>query len=265
MRTELRHKVVCITGAAGGIGRAIAEAFAKEGARLALIDVNAEGLEELAAALRAEGTVTVNTAVADLRTEQGVQEGILAALAAYEDAINILVPNVGALIAGPFETLESRQLQEAFAINFFTHVYACRVAVPLMKRRGGGCIIFTGSDQALQPDAGLGPYAQAKAATHCFAKMLARELASDGIRVNVVAPGMTRTPLVEVLMEQRAREFGTDFKSAERMELAQRGVPLARLGEPWEVAEAVLYLATASFCTGTILNISGGNVRAIMC
>ena len=94
--------------------------------------------------------------------------------------------------------------------------------MPLLKERGGGCIVFTGSDQALQPDAGLGPYAQAKAATHCFAKMLAREL-------------------------------------------AQRGVPLARLGEPEEIAEAVLYLATASFCTGTILNISGGNVRAVLC
>jgi len=95
--------------------------------------------------------------------------------------------------------------------------------------------------------------------------MLARELASNGIRVNVVVPGMTRTPLVEVLMEQRAREFGTDLRSAVQMELSQRGVPLARLDEPWEVAEAVLYLAKASFCTGTILNISGGNVRAVMC
>jgi len=264
MRTDLRHKVACITGAAGGIGRAIAEAFAHEEARLALIDLNAAGLEELAAALRLTGTV-VNTAVADLRTEQGVREGMLASLAAYEGAIDILVPNVGALIAGPFETLSGEQWQEAFAINCFTHVYACQVAVPLMKQRGGGCIVFTGSDQALQPDVGLGPYAQAKAATHCFAKMLARELASDGIRVNVVAPGMTRTPLVEVLMEQRAREFGADVSSAERMELAQRGVPLARLGEPEEVAEAVLYLATATFCTATILNISGGNVRAVMC
>ena len=148
---------------------------------------------ELAAALRPTG-VTVQTVVVDLRTAHGVRAGMQAALAPLGGVLDILVPNVGALIAGPFETLESGQLQEAFAINFFTHVYACRVAVPLMKERGGGCIVFTGSDQALQPDGGLGPYAQAKAATHCFAKMLARELAADGIRVNVVAPGMTRTP-----------------------------------------------------------------------
>ncbi len=263
MRVELRDKVVCITGAAGGIGRAIAEAFAREGARLALLDLNMATLEELAAVLRTTGAV-VHTAVADLRTEEGVRQGMLAALAPFEGVIDILVPNVGMLISGPFEEVSSERWQEAFAINFFTHVYACRVAVPLMKRQGGGCIVFTGSDQGLQPDVGLGPYAQAKAATHCFAKMLARELASDGIRVNVVAPGMTRTPLVEVLMEQRAREFGTDLRSAEQMELSRRGVPLARLGEPEEVAQAVLYLSTASFCTGTILNISGGSVRGVM-
>jgi NAD(P)-dependent dehydrogenase (short-subunit alcohol dehydrogenase family) len=264
MRTDLRHKVVCITGAAGGIGRAIAEAFAREGARLALIDVNSAKLEELAAALLQTGSA-VQAVEADLSTEQGVREGILAALAPYEEAIDILVPNVGALISGPFMEVSSEQLRQAFAINFFTHVYACRVAVPLMRQRGGGCIVFIGSDQALQPDAGLGPYAQAKAATHSLAKMLARELAPDGIRVNVVAPGMTRTPLVEVLMDQRAQQWGTDREGAERRELAERGVPLVRLGEPEETAQAVIFLATNRFCTGTILNISGGNVRAVMC
>jgi NAD(P)-dependent dehydrogenase (short-subunit alcohol dehydrogenase family) len=66
-------------------------------------------------------------------------------------------------------------------------------------------------------------------------------------------------------MEQRTREFGTDIKGAQQIELSQRGVPMVRLGEPWEEAEAVLYLSTASFCTATILNIGGGNVRAVMC
>ncbi len=88
---------------------------------------------------------------------------------------------------------------------------------------------------------------------------------TNACSVGVVAPGMTRTPPVEILMEQLAREFGTDTRSPEQRELSTRGAPLARLGEPEEVAEAVLYLATASFCTGTILSISGGNVRAVMC
>src|SRR5207244_1887999 len=116
MSTDLRDKVVCITGAAGGIGRAIAKAFAWEGADLALLDRNETGLEELAAALRMTG-VAIHTAAADLSTEQGVQEGMLAALAPYQGAIDILVPNVGALIAGPFQTLESEKWHNSFAIN----------------------------------------------------------------------------------------------------------------------------------------------------
>jgi len=186
-------------------------------------------------------------------------------LSAFGSRIDILVANVGFLIAQRFEELTAEQWQRGFALNFFTHVYACQAAIPLMKQHGGGSIIFTGSDQGLQPDAGLGPYAQAKAAVHSLVKMLARELPSDGILVSAVAPGMTRTPLVEQLMEGYAREFGTDSKTAEKLELQRRGVPLGRLGEPEEVAEAVLYLATAAYCNGTILNISGGNVRSVTC
>src|SRR5260370_5236030 len=113
-----------------------------------------------------------------------------------------------------------------------------------MKERGGGSIIFTGSDQGLQPDAGLGPYAQAKAAAHSLVKMLARELPSDGILVSAVAPRMTSPPLVETLMVGYAREFGTHTKTAEQLELQRRGVSLGRLGSPEQVAEALRYLAT---------------------
>jgi NAD(P)-dependent dehydrogenase (short-subunit alcohol dehydrogenase family) len=264
---ELPGKVVCITGAAGGIGSAIARAFAGAGAHLALLDINEEGLSHLANELRGMRIppVIVSTAVADLSTEQGVKSSIAEVLSAFGSRIDILVANVGFLIAQRFEELTAEQWHRGFALNFFTHVYACQAAIPLMKRHGGGSIIFTGSDQGLQPDTGLGPYAQAKAAVHSLAKMLARELPSDGILVSAVAPGMTRTPLVERLMEGYAQEFGTDSKTAEKLELQRRGVPLRRLGEPEEVAEAVLYLATAPFCNGTILNISGGNVRSVTC
>jgi len=264
---DLPGKVVCITGAAGGIGSAIARAFAGVGVNLALLDINEEGLSLLANELHEKRTppVIVSSVMADLSTEQGVKSGISEVLSSFGGRIDILVANVGFLIAQRFEELTAEQWQRGFALNFFTHVYACQAVIPLMKRHGGGTIIFTGSDQGLQPDAGLGPYAQAKAAVHSLVKMLARELPSDGILVSAVAPGMTRTPLVETLMEGYAREFGMDSKTAEMLELQRRGIPLGRLGEPEEVAEAVLYLATAPFCNGTILNISGGNVRAVMC
>jgi NAD(P)-dependent dehydrogenase (short-subunit alcohol dehydrogenase family) len=259
--------VVVITGAAGGIGSAIARTFADAGADLALIDINRLELSRLAEELRMRRTppITVSTAVADLSTEQGVKEGVRETLSPLDNRVDILVANVGFLIAGRFEELTTEQWKQGFDLNFFTHVYTCQAIVPLMKQHGGGSIIFTGSDQGLQPDAGLGPYAQAKAAVHSLAKLLSRELAASGIYVSAVAPGMTRTPLVEALMRGYANEFGTDPQTAEKIELQRRGVPLARLGEPEEVAEAVLYLATAPFCNGTILNISGGNVRAVMC
>lgn len=262
MHTKLYEKVVLITGAAGGFGRAIARAFAEQGAHLGLLDLNGQGLEELAGPLRNSG-VLVQTAIADLSHERGVREGIAAVLSPYDQRVDVLVANVGLLVADTCDRLTSEQWQRALNINLLSHVWATSAVVPLMKARGEGCIVFVGSDQGLQPDAGLAPYAVAKAATHSFMKVLARELPPYGIWTNAVAPGMSRTPLVETLMNQYALEFGTGRAEAERIELQRRGVPLARLGEPEEVARAVVFLASEPFANGAIVNFSGGNVRSV--
>jgi NAD(P)-dependent dehydrogenase (short-subunit alcohol dehydrogenase family) len=261
--SRLEGKIALITGAAGGIGSAVATLFAAEGAHLALLDNHAEHLAALAAALHSQ-QVKVQTGVADLSTEQGVKAGIEAVLAGYAGRVDVLIANVGQLIAGRFEQVTTAQWQDCLTINLLTHVWASQAVLPRMLAQGSGCITFTGSDQGQQPDGNLAPYALAKAATHCLVKILARELSPAGITVNAVAPGMTRTPLVEVLMQQLAEEFGTDQAEAERLELARRGVPLGRLGEPGEVARAILFLATEPFSTGTILNLSGGNVRSVV-
>jgi NAD(P)-dependent dehydrogenase (short-subunit alcohol dehydrogenase family) len=262
MHTRLYEKVALITGAAGGFGRAIAAAFAQQGTRLALLDINGHGLEELAASLRASGT-SVQATASDLSDERGVREGIAAVLEPYDQRVDVLVANVGLLIADACERLTTEQWQYALTINLLSHVWAVSAVLPLMKARGEGCIVFVGSDQGLQPDAGLAPYAVAKAATHSYMKILARELPPYGIWTNAIAPGMSRTPLVETLMDGYAREFGTDREEAERLELQRRGVPLARLGEPEEVARAVLFLANEPFSNGAIVNFSGGNVRSV--
>src|SRR5437588_8107309 len=161
---ELSGKVVCITGAAGGIGSAIARAFAAVGANLALLDINEEGLSRLANELR--GTrmppVIVSTVKADLSTEQGVKSSIAEVLSAFGSRIDILVANVGFLIAQRFEELTTEQWQRGFALNFFTHVYACQAVIPLMKQHGGGSIVFTGLDQGLQPAGGLVPHGRGR-------------------------------------------------------------------------------------------------------
>lgn len=261
--STLDGKVTLITGAAGGIGSAVARAFAAEGARLALLDGNATGLEHLARTLRSQGAV-VQTRAADLSREEEVKTGIDAVLAPYQDRVDILVANVGALINKKTEDLTALDWEHAFAINCFSHVWACDGVRPRMQAAGVGCIIFTGSDQATQPDAGLAPYAPAKAALTNYAHILVRELAPT-ICVHLVAPGITRTALVEQrLMPQLAATFQTDAETAMRLELTRRDVPLARLLEPEEVAQAMLYLAHAGpAATGMTLHL-GSNEKSIM-
>lgn len=262
MVSDVQGKVVCITGAAGGIGTAIARAFAEEGAHLALLDQKAKELTELAHLLqRYHGGI--EPIVANLDTEQAVQQAIHQACATFNHHVDILIANVGVLLAAPFEQITTQVMNYSLTMNLLTHYWAAQAVVPLMKTAKQGAIIFVGSDQGLQPDAGLAPYAVAKAGLHCLTKVLAREMACFGIHVNAVAPGMTRTPLVTALMEGYAQEFGTPRAEAERFELQRRGVPLARLGEPEEVAQAVMFAATATYCTGSIFNVSGGNVKSI--
>lgn len=261
MPNHLANKIVLITGAAGGFGQALAWAFLEEGAYLALLDSNACALERLAATLRAQGA-QVQATVADLSTVRGVQEGINTVLAPFQGQADVFVGNVGVLVAGAFEQITEEQIASAFTMNFLTHVWACREIIPRMVGRVGANIVLMGSDQGHQPDAGLFPYASAKAALHSFAKVLAREYGPD-LRVNIVAPGMSRTRMVETLIEQLAEEFQTDPMTAERLELERRGIPLKRLGTPEEIAEAVVFLASNPFCSGSTLDISGGNGRGL--
>ncbi|GHP00878.1 3-oxoacyl-[acyl-carrier-protein] reductase FabG [Reticulibacter mediterranei] len=255
------HKTVLITGAANGIGRACAFAFAKRGADLALIDKQEEALACLVHDLRhTSPTCTVSTVVADLVSDD-IHETVTSALLPFR-RIDILLSNAGKLVTGTVEELKEEQWRESFEINFFSHLALCQAIIPRMQQQPEGSILFTASDQALQPDAGLAAYASPKTALLALTKILARELAPH-VRVNAVAPGMTRTNLVEPLLERLATEFQTDPQTAEQLELQRRGVPLARLGEAEEIAEVMVTLSTGPFCTGCIWNISGGYVGGI--
>jgi NAD(P)-dependent dehydrogenase (short-subunit alcohol dehydrogenase family) len=261
MGKEMKSKVVVITGAAGGIGSAAAHAFAEQGAHLAMLDHNEEALQALSTQLRERG-VHVKTIVVDLSIEHDVTQAIEEALACF-GRINVLLSNVGVLLGGLFDEFTMNQWHTSFAVNLFAHVATIQAVLPCMKQQGSGTILITGSDQGLQPDTGLSAYAAAKAALHSLTKTLARELAPWAIHVNAIAPGMTRTPLVESLMQRYAHEFDTDARTAEQRELQRRGVPIGRLAEPDEVAQAMYFLATNTFLTGCIFDMSGGNVRGL--
>ncbi|HLG77697.1 MAG TPA: SDR family oxidoreductase [Ktedonobacteraceae bacterium] len=261
---EIQGNTIYITGAAGGIGSAIAEACVKAGAHVALFDKDTEKLALLAEHLhRLSSTSQIVPVVADLATEAGVQSGIEEALAAFAGQVGVLVSNLGVLITGAFEESTLQDWQQSMALNFFTHVWAIRAVLPYMQQRHQGHIVLMGSDQGRQPDRGLGAYAAAKAAVHSLTKTLAQELPQYGITINCLAPGMTKTPLVDALMATLAQEYGTDVREAERQEIERRGIPLGRLGKPPEVAQAVLFLIQNSFSHGIILPLDGGNTRGM--
>lgn len=258
----LTGQIACVTGAAGGIASAIVRQLAQAGAHLALLDVDQDRLRALVTSLREQGT-QVSMAVTDLNAEDGVKRGISQALTPFDGQVDMLVASVGSLVSGRFLDLSTEDWQRSLLINLLSHIWATQAVLPMMKQQRRGRILYIGSDQGSQPDIGLSAYAAPKAALHNLAIVLARELAPDGIMVSALAPGMTRTALVERLMDGYAEEFGTDRAEAERREIARRGIPLGRLGEPDEIAQLALVALQNDFLTGSIINISGGNRRSI--
>lgn len=272
---EIANNIIYITAAAGGIGSAISEACIKKGAHVAIFDKDAERLALLDQKLKELALQTqqqnrrpnvgkVVSILADLATEAGVQAGMAEGLAAFDGRVGVLVSNLGVLVKKTFEELTPQDWRRAMDLNFFSHIWAIRAIFPSMQRAGQGHIVLMGSDQGKQPDRGLGAYAAAKAAVHSLVKTLAREFPQYGITINGIAPGMTRTPMVlQDLMVSYAQEFGTDIHEAERLEIMRRDIPLGRLGEPEEVADAVLFLIGNSFSHGSILPLDGGNARGM--
>jgi NAD(P)-dependent dehydrogenase (short-subunit alcohol dehydrogenase family) len=260
--TGLGGKVVLITGAAMGIGRATAEAFAGEGARLALVDLAGDQLEELAGSVGVEAA----TAVADLSTREGVEEGIASALSPYDGHVDVLVNNVGTGYVRSFDDLDDDEWQRTFDINFFSYVRATRAVLPVMRERGG-VIVNNASDLAKQPEAVPLDYSVSKSAVLNLTKALARAEA-PGIRVNAVAPGPVWTPFWTKpggFADTLAEVHGMPPQEAVKHEMSLRQMPLDRLGRPEEVANVILFLASdlASFVTASVYGVDGGTVRSL--
>ena len=266
MESGLNKKVVLITGAASGIGAAAARAFAEEGADLALIDVNEQGLVELANELQGEDRV-VSLAVADLATREGVERGIEEALAAYDSHIDVLVNNVGVCIARSFDQTTDDDWLHTWNLNFMSYQRASAKVLPRMRAQGSGCIINNASDLARQPESLFPDYAAAKAAVLSLTKCLALE-EGPAIRVNAVAPGPIETPLwtsPNGLAARLALVHHLPPQEAVSHELRLRRLPLGRLGRPEEVANVMVFLASdlASFVTGSVWGIDGGSIRSL--
>ena len=244
----LDGKTALVTGASRGIGRAIALRLAAEGARVAINYAgNVKAAEEVKAAVEAAGGAAI-LCQADISDSAAV-EAMVADVAKEFGAIDILVNNAGITR----DTLLMRMKDEDFAKVLDTNLkgvfYCTKAVAKLMMKKRSGRIVNMASVVGLVGNAGQTNSAAAKAGVIGFSKSAARELASRGITVNVVAPGFIGTDMTAVLPE-----------AVKEKTLA--GIPLGKMGEPEDVANAVLFLASdqASYITGQVVNVDGGMV-----
>jgi NAD(P)-dependent dehydrogenase (short-subunit alcohol dehydrogenase family) len=247
---RLLGKTAVVTGAAAGIGRATAELFAREGARLVVADINIEGLSALGDAL-ANVTEDVVLIPADVSQPEDVRQMINAAVEQY-GRLDIAIANAGIIPLASVVEATPEDWDEVMSIDGRGMFLTCKYAIEQMLISGGGSIVCLSSISGVAGQARQSTYGPAKFVASGLAKHLAVEWAKQGIRVNAVAPGTINTERVQRLPEEPG--------GPEYLELIKAAHPMGRLGEPSEVAEAILFLASdqASFITGAILPVDGG-------
>jgi len=246
----LSGKTAFVTGAGGGIGRAIARRLARDGARVAVADIALDAAHGTADAVRADGGAALAVHV-DI-TEFAATEAAVAQARAGLGRIDILVNNAGWDRVEPFLDNTPELWDRLIAINLKGPIHCCRAVVDDMIAAGGGKIVSISSDAARVGSTGEAVYAACKSGICAFSKTLAREWARYKINVNVVCPGPTNTPLLE--------QVTAGAQGAKIIDAMKRSIPFRRLGEPDDVAGAVAFFASADadFITGQVLSVSGG-------
>jgi len=263
MDLGLTGKAALVAASSKGLGRAVAEELAAEGADLVLCARGEADLREAATAIGERAGVRIIAEAADLSEPADVARVLRAANEAF-GRIDILVTNTGGPPPGPFEAHDPAAWSGALRQNLESVLNLTRGALPGMKDRGWGRIINITSIAVKQPVDGLILSNSVRAAVTGFARTLANEVARHGITVNNVMPGYTRTDRLEDLAARTAAAKGLPHER--RLDAWNDEIPMGRLGEPREFAALVAFLASerASYITGTSISVDGGWIRSLL-
>lgn len=245
---RLQHKTALVTGAASGFGTGIAETFAREGARVAVVDINEEGAKKVASSI-GDAALPIACDVSDGRSVQAAVERARSAFG----KLDIVVNNAGVSHKNsPMLDVDEAEFDRVYAVNVKSIFHMAHAVVPMMRSDGGGVIINITSTAGIRPRPGLTWYNGSKGAANVITKTMAVELAPDNIRVCGIAPVMGQTALLETFM-------GVPDTPENRKKFVST-IPLGRMSQPRDIANAALHLASddADFLTGLIMEVDGG-------
>jgi 3-oxoacyl-[acyl-carrier protein] reductase len=248
---KVLNKVVLITGAGSGIGRATALLFAKEGAKVVVTDVDAPKAEETRSQIEQDGGTAIAIAL-DVSQEMQVAGAIATTVETF-GCLDILHNNAGISVLKPITGTTEAELDRLIGINLKGVVFGCKHAIPVMLAQGGGVIINTASELAIVGQPLYSAYCATKGAVLSMTRALATEWAEQGIRINAVCPGPTQTPMLQA-------EFDLAADPEVEEKAAVLSIPAGRLGRPEDIARVVLFLASddAQFMHGAAIVADGG-------